>query len=247
MNTEYFFANHRLALALAAGLAASAISAQAQVINASGTISGASLGNGSYNYTLTLNNLATSTASIESLWYAWVPGQFYLPSSPSSVQVPAGWTDGIVSSFDGSSIQFINSTTPLAPGHSVTFGFITVDAPADVFGDASYYPNTPVGTSVANSGLPLSGVSRQFVVTPVPEPSPLALLAAGSIGLIVIAWRKKTAQFIQVPALAAANRSHPPPVVPEFSTADRKPQSAWRGLGVFARRERRFISPVRNG
>ena len=43
---------------------------------------------GLYDYTITLNN--TSTTPIGTFWYAWVPGGFFLPSTPASVTAPPG-------------------------------------------------------------------------------------------------------------------------------------------------------------
>jgi hypothetical protein len=49
--------------------------------------------NGSnFDYTIKLDNLATSTDSISTFWYAWIPGQDYLTTKPISVSSPTGWT-----------------------------------------------------------------------------------------------------------------------------------------------------------
>src|SRR5215472_4073585 len=62
---------------------------QGQNINATALISSQPAGGGLFNYTLTLNNLASSTSPIETFWFAWLPnGDNFLPSSPTSAQAP---------------------------------------------------------------------------------------------------------------------------------------------------------------
>src|SRR5271154_6126393 len=83
----------RFALAVAVALVVSAVSGHAQGETASGTVSGvlASDSSGDYDYTITLMN-TSSSVSIDGFWYAWVPGEFYLPADPNSATAPAGWT-----------------------------------------------------------------------------------------------------------------------------------------------------------
>ena len=86
----------------------------------SGTILGT--GTGPYSYSLTFSDAAGATSPIGSVWYAWIPGAFYLPSSPSSASAPAGWTASIV----GDSVQFVanSSAFDIAPGGSLPgFGY----------------------------------------------------------------------------------------------------------------------------
>ena len=59
----------------------------------SGSISGS--GAGPYSYSLAFSDAAGATSPIGSVWYAWVPGSFYLPASPTSASAPAGWTAAI--------------------------------------------------------------------------------------------------------------------------------------------------------
>jgi hypothetical protein len=190
-------------LALAAALAVTATTSQAQ-ITATGTISAAAAGGGSYDYTITLHNSASSTASIEGLWYAWIPGAFYLPSAPTSLAfpLPPGWTANAVTvAPNESSIQFSTSLAiyALAPGSSYSFTYASMDTPAQEFGNATTYPpgTPPVGTSVAYQGGFLVSPSDTFVVTPAPEPSTIALLAAGSLGLLLAVRRGKLVRSVQ--------------------------------------------------
>ncbi len=196
-----FFIPVRLALALVTALAVSAITSHAQ-ITASGTISAAAAGGGSFDYTITLHNSAASTASIETLWYAWIPGQFYLPSVPTSTAfpLPSGWSANVVTvAPNESSIQFLTTTAPLAPGGSLSFTYASVDTPAQEFGNsANYAGNPPVGTSFVYQGGPFSGAQAEFVIQPVPEPSSLALLGVGSLALLATFRRGKLARSAQV-------------------------------------------------
>lgn len=172
-------------------LAASSAALHAQGFFANAQLSSQSAGGGLFDYTLSLDNAANSPNQIETFWYAWVPGQNYLPTSPASVQPPTGWTDNIIhiGAGDGYSIRFTTSTTPVTPGSSLDFKFTSTDTPAALAGDSPYYPTTPVGTSFLYSGAPFSGVSQQFLVQPVPEPGSASLLLGG--GLIAVAFTRK--------------------------------------------------------
>jgi len=156
-------------------------SAWAQTIDANATISSIPVGL-NYDYTITLNNTASSTSPIETLWYAWVPGADFLPSSPITVQPPSGWSDAITggSLGDGYGIEFFTTTTPLNPGNSFIFEFESADTPAQLAGNSPAHPGSPVGTSYVYSGI-VSGAAATFVVQPVPEPSSLALLLLGGL------------------------------------------------------------------
>ena len=97
-------------------------------INASATISSVPDGP-DFNYTLTLNNASTSNSGIGTFWYAWVPGEDFMATSPISVTPPAGWTNNITNAgpTDGYAIQFLASSTASAvqPGSSLTFSFVS--------------------------------------------------------------------------------------------------------------------------
>ena len=74
-------------------------------------------GGGLYNYSILLQN--TGTTAIGTFWYAWIPGQFYLPGTPTNIQPPPGWFYSIVNSggADASILYSANSTTSyLQPG-----------------------------------------------------------------------------------------------------------------------------------
>jgi hypothetical protein len=158
-----------LGFLLAAGTAA-CVHAQGQI--GSGTISGS--GSGPYDYSLTFSDDATATSPVGSVWYAWVPGQFFLPGTPTSASAPAGWTANIA----GDSVQFVagSSADYITAGQSLSgFGFQATFSPATL----AATPNS--GVSVAYSAGLFSDGGNQFTVQPVPEPSgQMLLLLAGA-------------------------------------------------------------------
>lgn len=178
-----------LGLLLAAGPAGSL---EAQTILASGQLSAVPGGGSTWDYTMVISDASGATSPIGSFWYAWIPGQFYLPTAPSSVQVPTGWNYGIVTA-GASSIQFYatSSSFDINPGSSLTFGFVSTDTPTTLAGNAvPTYPTTPIGTTVAYGAGFFSSPSETFVVTSVPEPSALALVLAGLCGWGFAGWRR---------------------------------------------------------
>jgi hypothetical protein len=151
-------------------------SVKAQNPNATATFSDTQVGP-NYNYTITLKNVGTTP--IETFWFAWVPGQDYLPTSPiGTVQAPSGWSGNVThfGSADGYGIDYATTTTPLAVGNSTTFQFVSADSPAALEANSPFYPTVPVGTSTIYSGAAFGSPSQSFVVQAVPEPSSLALL-----------------------------------------------------------------------
>lgn len=145
----------------------------------SGTISGS--GSGPYTYNLVFSDSSSATSSIGSIWYAWVPGQFFLPGTPTTATAPTGWTESIVAN----SIQFsaTSSIYDIAPGQSLS-GFSY---------QASFSPSTLAGTSNSGEsdayagGIESDG-GKIFTVT-VPEPSSLALFSMSALGLAVFRRR----------------------------------------------------------
>jgi hypothetical protein len=162
------------------GVLALGSSVEAQTPNGNASFSDTQVG-ANYDYTITLNN--TGSTTIETFWFAWVPGEDFLPSNPITVQAPGGWADSIThtGAGDGYAIRFDTTTTPVNPGNSMTFQFESPDTPAAVAGDSPYYPTMPVGTSFVYQGAAFTTPSQSFVVQPVPEPSALALLLAGCL------------------------------------------------------------------
>ena len=162
-----------LGLFLAAGTT-TLVHGQGQI--ASGTIS--SSGAGPYDYSLTFSDASGATSPIGSVWYAWVPGQFFLPSGPTSASAPTGWTASIV----GNSIQYVASSSAddILAGNSLSgFGYVATFSPAQL----AAAPNS--GESVAYSGA-LTGGSDTFTVQAVPEPSAYALVLSGVMAVWLV-------------------------------------------------------------
>jgi hypothetical protein len=153
-------------------------------LTASGVISSTPDG-ANYDYSITVSNSGSSSAAVGTFWFAWIPVPYedFLATRPISVTPPAGWTDSITHSgvSDGYGILFSanSSADYVQPGSSLDFRFTSADTPASVDGDSSYYPGTPVATSVVYPQSAYSNGGQQFVATPgpsVPAP-PLVTLA----------------------------------------------------------------------
>ncbi len=161
----------------------------AQGYVAGAQISNQAVGDGTYNYTITLTNESASTQPIGMFWFAWVPdyyGYDLLTSYPTVTQMPNGWYAYIVNGSyyypDGYSIDFYNySGSALMPGSSVTFGFNSADSPDTLGQNSQYYP-VPTMTSYVYNSYPPSDSGAQFVVTPAvtPPPPPVAPALSGS-------------------------------------------------------------------
>ncbi len=137
----------RLSLAVVAGLAAVTVSSQAQTATA--TLTWVAAGD-SFDYTITLHN--TGTVALNGFWYGWTTGGDNLPSAPSSAGNSSGWGNVV----SGNSIQWMNNSytsygytyyygTPLAPGASATFTFVSSTSPSAI-------ATSPSGKSVAYVG-----------------------------------------------------------------------------------------------
>lgn len=157
---------HRLGLALLLTVAgARAVHAQGEL--GGGTIAGS--GAGPYTYSLVFSDAAGATSPIGSVWYAWVPGFFYLPGTPTSASAPTGWSATI----SGNSVQYVanSSANDIAPGNTLSgFGYQAGFSPTQL----AAAPNS--GKSVAYSGGLFSDGGNTFTVQAVPEPSAAFLL-----------------------------------------------------------------------
>ena len=163
------FNSIRLSLILAAGLATAAVSSQAQ--SATAAISWVAAGS-SYDYTITLQN--TGSYALNGFWYGWTSGGDDLASVPSNAGNSSGWGNAV----SGNSIKWANGSysyygytyyygTPLAPGASATFTFVSSTPPSAITA-------SPSGESVAYVGAIDSTVNAAGDSTPVFSPVPIS-------------------------------------------------------------------------
>jgi hypothetical protein len=147
-----------------------------------------------FEYSLTLDN--TGNVAINAFWYGWVQGSFDLPSTPTSITAPTGWSSS--TSFADSVVFENNSGSAVAPGQIGTFNFESTFGPTAMTSGTT--DNAPTGDSVvyASSSGPSSfgendpGVASgpfQPSLTAVPEPSAFGLLATGLTGMSL--WMAK--------------------------------------------------------
>jgi hypothetical protein len=168
----------RFALVLAAGLAVSTVSSQAQ--SATATISGVAAGGGVFDYTITLQN--TGTTSLDSFWYAWTTSGNNLSAAISNPGSSLGWIDTALEGNTSISWEG-NSGNTLAVGQSATFTFDSTETPSAITtlpsGESVAYVNgTGPNTFEQNDPGVASPVFSPTLVA-VPEPSSLGLLMAG--------------------------------------------------------------------
>jgi hypothetical protein len=146
------------------------------IVHAQGEIGGgtfSSAGSGPYTYDLTFSDGSAATSPIGSVWYSWIPGNFYLPGTPTSASAPAGWTATI----DNNSVKFIadSSANDITAGESLSgFSYQANFSPAQLAAASNS------GLSVAYSGGLFSDSGNTFTVQAVPEPSGFILLLLGA-------------------------------------------------------------------
>jgi hypothetical protein len=136
MKTKIFFA-----LIVAAAMAACRLQAQGTLI-AAATITETGTSGSEFMYSLTLTNEGSNP--INAFWYGWTVGSFNLPSVPTSLAGPTGWTASALSE----SVQFGNSTgSAIAPGATGTFTFESTSSPTAL--TTGTHDGDPTGESVA--------------------------------------------------------------------------------------------------
>ncbi len=163
-------------------------------LNATGVLSSTPVGS-NFDYTITLTNTSGPGGDrIGTFWYSWVPGEGFLPSLPTGIVAPAGWTSQITDGIppaNGYSILFVaNSGFELAPGNSLSFEFVSADSPSTLNGLSTIHPGTPVGTSTLYQMGPFAGDTATIDVASVPEPSTAVLAIVGGLASIPF-WRTR--------------------------------------------------------
>jgi hypothetical protein len=183
MNHQSTLTSMRLGLAVVVGLLVSAVYGRAQ--DATATISGIAV-TGGFDYTILFEN--TGSTDFNSFWYGWTASGNNLPSNPSNAGNSLGW-DNILS---GTSIIWQNNTgTALTPGQTGSFTFFSTATPAAITtppsgGSVAYVGGVDFSQDVPGDSTP--PFSPTLVTTP--EPSTVALLAVGSLGLLASGRRR---------------------------------------------------------
>ena len=147
---------------------------------ASATIASTQLNSTTWRYNVVLHNIGTT--NLGTLWFGWVPGQDYMPTSPSNIISPASWAELVThgGTSDGYAIQWVaGAGGSLTPGNSLAgFQFDSATTPAQMAANSPFFAGTPVLTSFVYSGAPLADAGFEFVVqaTTTPPPTPSAAL-----------------------------------------------------------------------
>jgi len=179
------FANATFVSLAMIGVIALSQNAARAAINASISYTSQQVGPGSYKYSATLTN--TGTTNIGTFWFGWVvypPVYDLLPNLPTNVIAPAGWTGaGLNDSFYGGySTEWTTTTSPLAPGQSLSgFTFVSPDSPTVMSSTSTVFGLFRADTSwvyVGASQAPGDPGLRIQATQIVPEPSTGALVAA---------------------------------------------------------------------
>jgi hypothetical protein len=145
-------------------------------------------------YSIQLDDVGTT--DVGTFWFAWIPGEDFLATSPTNILAPAGWTDVVTHAGggDGYAIQWVaGAGSAITPGNALGgFQFESSTSPAAISGNSPFFPGTPELTSFIYSGAPFSDVGFRFVVqeqapagTPEPASLPMTVLGAAILWWIV--------------------------------------------------------------
>jgi hypothetical protein len=159
---------------------------------ASATISSMQSGPGSSQYNLALNN--TGTTTLGTFWFSWIPGDNFMPVSPTGITSPGGWQDMVTHGgpSNGFAIQWTAKTpaNDLAAGSSLTgFSFDSSLTSAQLESPSTGHPSDPVATAFVYRGAPFSDPGFQLTAAQpgatTPEPSNF-LLGAFGLGVLLV-------------------------------------------------------------
>jgi hypothetical protein len=123
------------------------------------TITSTQISPGNFQYSLTLND--TGTTKLGTFWFAWIPGDNFMPVSPTGITSPAGWQAIITTGgpSNGSAIQWTAQAPAddLAAGSSLSgFSFDSTLTLAQLESPSAGSPADPVATAFVYSGAPFS-------------------------------------------------------------------------------------------
>jgi PEP-CTERM motif len=180
----------------AAAMLANPTAARAAAIAGSVDFTDTTSNGTTFTYNLTLNNLGTTGADdIQTFWFSWIPGQDFMPTPPTNIISPPGWTETVINAGagDGYSIEWHTtsgtaaapSSSAVKPGISLSgFSFQSATTPTQMTGFSPDHPIYEVETTFLYSGQPELGDGVEIISMLVPEPSSLWLAGIG----MLFAW-----------------------------------------------------------
>jgi hypothetical protein len=174
----------------------------AQAPSGKAVVTETSTSGGLFDYSVLLTN-TSSTATIGTFWYSWIPGQSYLADAPTNIVNPTGWNDSIITpggpDAGGYSIMW-TATSPLAAGGTEPFEFTSPETPAQLAGNSPFFSNPTASESTffLYSGAAFATPSFESIATvvAVPEPKGSLLFLVGLVGLFV-GWSRISSRVSQ--------------------------------------------------
>ena len=135
---------------------------------ASATVVATQLDATDWQYSITLDD--TGSTKVGTFWFAWMPGEDFLATSPTGISDPTDWQHSVThgGANDGYAIQWTatSGSNDLASLGTLTgFSFDSTAAPAAMFGNSVFFPGTPVTTSFVYSGAPFSDGGFELTAT----------------------------------------------------------------------------------
>jgi hypothetical protein len=177
-------------MALAAALAGKATAAETATTSISGTPIA-----GGFQYDISVTNTSTDGSTIGTLWFAWIPGDFYMEATPTDPGNSAGWQNNIIAG-GGESIQWQagSNSLLLAPGGTDQFTFDSTEPISQLEGLSTEGNKLTETTSFLYSGdVAFAGTGVQIVIpAAVPEPATLGMLALSG-GALLLRRRRRAA------------------------------------------------------
>ena len=135
----------------------------APTLAASAVMSVQQISSTDFRYTISLQN-AGATA-IGTFWLSWIPGYNFMPTSPSNIVSPTGWTPHVMAG-GGFSIQWTTTSASLSSGNTLTtFQFDSSTTPTQMMSNATFPGGVPVARSFVYIGAPETDPGFQFTVT----------------------------------------------------------------------------------